>query len=101
MTLRAFDHCSLPPHAFNVTGPTVVSVRAMCEHFAKRFGVSPRYTGTEADTALLSNAANGIATLGPLRVSPEQPADWVADWLERGGRLLDKPTHFEARDGKF
>lgn len=101
MTLRAFDHCEIPPRAFNVTGPAVVSVRAMCEHFAKRFGVPPRFTGTEADTALISNAANGIAALGPLRVPLVELADWVADWIQRGGRLLAKPTHFEARDGKF
>jgi len=27
--------------------------------------------------------------------------DWVADWVARGGPLLDKPTGFEKRDGKF
>jgi hypothetical protein len=25
----------------------------------------------------------------------------VADWVERGGPLLGKPTNFETRDGKF
>jgi nucleoside-diphosphate-sugar epimerase len=101
MTLRAFDHCEVPPRAFNVTGPSVLKVRDVCEHFAKRFGVPPCFTGTEADTALISNATAGIAALGPLRVSLEELTDWVADWLKRGGRLLAKPTHFEARDGKF
>jgi nucleoside-diphosphate-sugar epimerase len=101
MTLRAFDYCAVPPRAFNVTGPTVVSVREMAEHFAKRFGVLAKFTGAEADTALISNAATGIATLGPLRVSIAQLADWAANWLQHGGRLLGKPTHFEARDGKF
>ena len=101
MTLRAFDHCAVPPRPFNVTGPTVLKVRDVCERFAKRFGVAPKFTGTEADAALISNAAGGIAALGPLRVSESQLIDWVADWLLRGGRLLAKPTHFEARDGKF
>jgi hypothetical protein len=27
--------------------------------------------------------------------------DWVAAWVERGGRSLGKPTHFEATDGRF
>ena len=27
--------------------------------------------------------------------------DVVADWQMRGGRLLDKPTHYETRDGKY
>jgi hypothetical protein len=26
---------------------------------------------------------------------------WIADWLRRGGPTLNKPTHFEVRDGKF
>ena len=26
---------------------------------------------------------------------------WVADWLTHGGRLLNKPTHYETRDGKY
>jgi nucleoside-diphosphate-sugar epimerase len=101
MTLRAFDHCAVPPRAFNVTGPSVVSIRETCEKFGKRFGVAPKFTGTEADTALLSNAASGIAALGPPRVSLDELVEWVSDWLSRGGRLLAKPTHFEARDGKF
>jgi len=101
MTLRAFDHCTVLPRAFNVTGPTVLRVRKVCERFASRFGVQPRFTGIEADTALLSNATAGIATLGPLRVSEDELIDWVVGWLIHGGRVLAKPTHFEARDGKF
>jgi nucleoside-diphosphate-sugar epimerase len=101
MTLRAFDHCEVPPRAFNVTGPNVLSVRKVCEHFAQLFGVTPRFSGTEADTALISNAATGIAKLGPLCVSIDTLIEWVADWIRRDGRLLSKPTHFESRDGKF
>jgi nucleoside-diphosphate-sugar epimerase len=101
MTLRAFDHCEVPPRVFNVTGPEVLSVRRVAERFGELFGVAPRFMGTESATALLSNAAAGIAALGPPRVSTDQLIEWVADWLTRGGRLLGKPTHFEARDGKF
>ena len=27
--------------------------------------------------------------------------DWTADWVARGGASLGKPTHYEARDGKY
>jgi hypothetical protein len=27
--------------------------------------------------------------------------DWIADWVERGAETLNKPTHFETRDGRF
>jgi hypothetical protein len=30
-----------------------------------------------------------------------QMIDWQADWIRRGGASLGKPTHFEARDGKY
>jgi nucleoside-diphosphate-sugar epimerase len=101
MTLRAFDHCAVPPRVFNVTGPEVLSVWEVCARLGELFGVTPLLAGTEGDTALLSNAAAGVAALGPLRVPGEQLVGWVADWVKRGGRSLDKPTHFEARDGKF
>jgi len=26
---------------------------------------------------------------------------WAADWVQRGRPSLDKPTHFETRDGKY
>src|SRR5262245_56736273 len=60
MTLCAFDHCEVPPRMFNVTGPDVVCVRRAGEKFGKLFGVEPRFTGTEADTALISNAIASI-----------------------------------------
>jgi len=101
MTLRAFDHCSIPPRAFNVTGPEVLSVRKVGECLGELLGVKPRFAGAEADTALISNAAAGIAALGPLRVPTDQLIAWVADWLQHGGRVLNRPTHFEARDGRF
>ena len=30
-----------------------------------------------------------------------QMISWIARWLENQGELLGKPTHFEARDGKY
>ncbi|MFM8271592.1 MAG: NAD-dependent epimerase/dehydratase family protein [Gemmata sp.] len=101
LTLRAFDHCGVPPRAFNVTGPEVLRVRDVCERFARHFGTRANFTGTEAETALLSNAKEGTAALGPLRVPTARLIEWVAGWVLRGGRSLSKPTHFEARDGKF
>jgi hypothetical protein len=36
-----------------------------------------------------------------IEVSVDQMMDLIVDHLSAGGRLLDKPTHFEARSGKF
>ena len=60
-----------------------------------------RFTGAEADDALLSDASEGLKRYGQPRVSIDQMMAWIADWTMRGGPLLGKPTHFESRDGKF
>lgn len=99
--LRALAFCGVPPRVFNVAGPEVLSVREVCRRFGELFGTEPRFTGSEAETALLSNSRGTLGVLGPPRVPADQLIGWVADWLTSGGRLLDKPTHFEARDGKF
>jgi nucleoside-diphosphate-sugar epimerase len=101
MTLRAFAHCAAPPRVFNVTGPEVLSVRAVCGRFGELTGKPVRFTGSEAPTALLSDAAAAIATLGPPRVPTDRLIEWLAEWVSRGGRLLGKPTHFEERTGRF
>jgi nucleoside-diphosphate-sugar epimerase len=127
MALRAFDHVATPPWVVNVTGPELLSVRAVCERLGGLMNRPVRFAGTEGATALVSNARRGLDVLGPLRVgcgagfqaaddavqlagwapapqafgSANTLVEWVADWVLRRGRWLDKPTHFESRDGRF
>lgn len=99
--LRSLALTTTPTSPINVSGPEVVSVRAIAEAFAGRFGKTAQITGKEAPTAWLNDASASIEAFGPLTVSLEDMIDWQADWLLRGGRSLGKPTHFEARDGKY
>lgn len=99
--LRCLARATTPATALNVTGPEVVSVRWLAERFGERFGVAPRFEGTEAPEALLSNAARATAWFGPPTVDLETLIRWTADWLRAGGRRLGKPTRFEVRDGRF
>lgn len=101
LTLRAFDFVETPPRVFNLTGRRVLAVREVCQRYGELFGVEPRFTGTESETALLSDSGMSLATLGEPRIGESELIAWVADWVKRGGRSLGKPTHFEARDGKF
>ena len=101
MVLRALTQAASPPWVVNVSGPEVLSVRAVAEQFARRMGRPVRFTGVEADTALLSDARRALGDLGPLRIGTDQLIEWVGDWVMSGGRSLDKPTHFEARDGRY
>jgi nucleoside-diphosphate-sugar epimerase len=101
LILRAFDHAAAPPWVVNVTGPELLSVRAVCERFGKLLGRPVRFTGSEAGTAILSDTRRCQEQLGRPRVDAEQLMEWVADWVARGGCSLGKPTHFESRDGQF
>jgi nucleoside-diphosphate-sugar epimerase len=101
IALASFERASSPPFVLNVTGPQRLSVREVCEAFARRFGRSVDFRGIEAPDALLSNARLAHELYGRPRVGVEQMIDWIAHWIEAGGATLGKPTHFEVRDGKF
>ena len=99
--LRSFAHCQSPPAVFNLTGPETLSVRYLAHEFGRRFGVDPVFAGEETATALLSNAAKAHRHLGYPRVTVGELIDWTAGWVEGGGSTLNKPTHFQVRDGRF
>ncbi len=101
VVLRTFAHCQSPPLILNVTGPETVSIRYLAGRFGVLFNKPPRFEGEEAETALLSNASRCHRLFGYPRVCLEQMIEWVAEWVRIGGTTLRKPTHFEARDGKF
>ncbi len=101
MALGAFAHVSSPPLVLNLAGPEVLSVRRVAEEFGRLLNRPVRFDGIEAGDALLSNGQLGHRLFGYPRVTAGQMVRWIADWLGRGGPTLGKPTHFEARDGKF
>lgn len=101
VALRALAHCAVPPLVLNVTGTRTVAVRDVAEQFGRRFGLAPRFAGSEAPTALLSNAGRMASLFGEPPASLDFMIEQVADWIERGGSSLGKPTHFEERGGSF
>ena len=101
MTLRCFDHAASPPLVLNLTGPERLNVRETCVKLGKLLGQTPVFVGAEAPTALLSDARRAFRLCGRTRVDADQLMTWVAAWLRQGGQMLNKPTHFEARDGRF
>jgi len=99
--LRAFEHCQSPPLVLNLTGPETLSVRHLAEEFGRRFNLQPTFSSEEMPTALLSNAAKCHQLFGEPVVTVPEMLDWTAEWLSAGGSRLNKPTHFQVRDGKF
>jgi NAD-dependent epimerase/dehydratase family protein len=101
MCLRSFAHCQSPPLILNITGPETLSVRSIAEEFGRRFGIEPQFTSEQMPTALLSNATKAQKLLGSPNVTACEMMDWIANWIKGGGALLNKPTHFQTRNGKF
>ncbi len=98
---RAFAHCQSPPFVLNLTGPETLSVRWIAEEFGKHFGCEPIYVGEETSSAYLNNAAKQHRLFGYPTVTPDEMIEWTAHWIASGKKNLNKPTHFQTRDGKY
>jgi len=99
-TLRALAHCTAPTSGLNVSGPAV-RIRDLALGLAQRLGVAPVLTGREASTAWLVDTREAQRLFGPPAVPMSTLLDWTADWVSRDMASLGKPTHYEARDGKY
>ena len=99
--LRSLGLAASPPLPLNLTGPEVLSVRAVAARLGELMAKPVVFTGTESGTALLNDPACACKRLGPPRTPLEDILRWTAQWVARGGASLNKPTHFEARDGRY
>jgi nucleoside-diphosphate-sugar epimerase len=101
MILRSLSLATSPMAVRNLCRPEVFSVRDVAMQFGEVFGRAPKFVGSESNTALLGNAAKICAELGKPRIEAPVMLSWIAEWIQRGGRSLGKPTHFETRDGRY
>jgi nucleoside-diphosphate-sugar epimerase len=100
--LRSFAHCQSPPFILNIAGTETLSVRELALAFGRHFGVEPEFvTAAEGTSALISDVAKARELFGTPPVSPAEMMEWIAEWIKSGGNTLDKPTHFQTRDGTF
>jgi uncharacterized protein YbjT (DUF2867 family) len=99
--LSALAHAGTPPLVLNVTGPETASVRWLANELGRRLDRDPVFTGEETASALLSNAGRCFGLFGYPAVTLHEMLDWTVAWLTEGGPLLDKPTHFTERGGRF
>lgn len=99
--LRSLEFAASPAKLLNITGTEILSVREVTNEFGQLFGVNVQFEGKEANTALLSNSNLAFSLYGQPKTPINRIIEWIADWMKTGGRLLDKPTHFEVRDGKY
>jgi nucleoside-diphosphate-sugar epimerase len=101
VALRCLRYATTPTTPINVTGPETIEVRKLAAEFGKLFGRKPVLVGKEALTGWLNNASRMVKEFGSPGVPLAQMIRWTADWLERDMATLNKPTHYEVRDGQY
>ncbi|MBW3597640.1 MAG: NAD-dependent epimerase/dehydratase family protein [Planctomycetes bacterium] len=101
MALASLAHAASPPWTVNLAGPEVLQVRDICHRLGELLNRPAMIDGAEAPDALLSDGRAAYPILGRPEMPIEQMLRWTAEWVQRGGETLQKPTHFEVRDGKF
>ena len=101
IALRALNHCAVPAKILNVTGPEIISIRSVAEQFGKMLGIKPEFLNKEQSTSFLSNATESFRLFGFPKVDLKQMMEVILEWLNQGGKILNKPTHFAERKGKY
>ena len=99
--IRLLLHTSQAVNIVNVTGPETAGVKVTAQKLAAAMNRKVSFVGEEAATAYLNNAGRMFSMFGYPTVSLEQMIQWQAQWLNGGGRSLNKPTHFEERNGNY
>ena len=101
VAIRALHHCDVPAKLLNVTGPETISIRWLADQFGTLLGKTPAFVSEPQPTALLSNASLSHQLFGYPRVTLRQMIAITASGVQQGGKTLNKPTHFQERQGKF
>ena len=101
MALRSLEQVDSPPKILNVTSPDRVAFRDLAHRFGELLGKTPQITGQEQETAFLADVTRAVQAFGKPAVDLDTVIQWVANWVRHDGTSLNKPTHFEVRNGQF
>ncbi|UCC97204.1 MAG: NAD(P)-dependent oxidoreductase [Phycisphaerales bacterium] len=99
--VRAITLAKSPPAIVNVAGADTVPIRQLAELIGTALGKKPKFISQEAESALLSDASYCMNTFGSPQTSLEQMVSMIVKWVASGKEILNKPTKFQVRDGKF
>lgn len=101
MILRSFDLTASPVAAFNLSSASIYSIRETALRLGQLLERKPRFIGVESGTAFVSNTTLITSKLGVPPTALNATLNWIAHWVRSGGRSLNRPTHFDVRDGQF
>lgn len=100
LALRSLVTANTPALALNVTGP-MLRVREVAECLGQHAGIAPRFERDEGAESLVANVARLDEQLPYTPLPLDTLCAWSVSWIRNDGRMLNKPTKFEVRDGKF
>jgi nucleoside-diphosphate-sugar epimerase len=101
VALRCLARATTPTTPINITGPETIEVQWLARQFGKLLGKTPKFAGKPAPTGWLNNSSRMVKEFGAPNVPLAKMIEWTADWLSRDMATLNKPTHYEVRDGKY
>lgn len=99
--IRSITLAQSPPAVLNVTGPDTVPIRQLAEQIGKELNREPKFASQEAQTALLSDASYCFSVFGYPKTTLDEIVSLIVKWVVSGKRVLNKPTKYDIRDGKF
>ncbi len=99
--IRSMSLAKSPPTILNVTGPDTLLVRKLAEQIGKELKIKPRFISQKSQTALLSNASLCIGKFGPPQMELSEMISQIVKWVAAGKTVLNKPTKYNVRNGKF
>ena len=99
--IRSISLAKSPPAVLNVTGPDTLLVRQLAEQIGKELKIKPKFISQKAQTALLSNASLCINKFGSLQTELSEMISLIVKWVASGKTVLNKPTKYDIRNGKF
>jgi len=99
--IRSISLAKSPPAILNVTGPDTVIVGQLAEQIGQELNIKPRFVSQKAQTALLSNASCCFGMFGYPHTPIEEMVSLIAKWVVSGKTVLNKPTKYDMRNGKF
>ncbi|MBW8042520.1 MAG: NAD(P)-dependent oxidoreductase [Planctomycetes bacterium] len=99
--IQAISLAKSPPAILNVAGPNAVPIRQLAKLIGKELNKEPKLISQEAQTALLSNASYCFSVFDKPKTTLEEMVSVIVKWVASGKKILNKPTKYDIRDGKF